>query len=77
MEVTSINFYGDNGWEYCTDFNYTPSAQLHIPRVGDTIKNKATYYQSTEESDNIFTSLSRNTGWINQMARLTLSYYFN
>lgn len=40
MEVTSINFYGDNGWEYCTDFNYTPSAQLHIPRVGDTIKNR-------------------------------------
>ena len=40
MEVTSINYFGNDGWENCTDFNYTPSAQLHIPRVGDTIKNK-------------------------------------
>ena len=41
MEVTSINYFGNDSWEYCTDFNYTRSAELHIPSVGDTIKNKA------------------------------------
>jgi hypothetical protein len=40
MEVTSINYFGSDGWENCTEFHYTPSSQLHIPRVGDTIKNK-------------------------------------
>ena len=40
MEVTSINYFGNDGWENFTDYNYTPSEKLHIPRVGDTVKNK-------------------------------------
>jgi len=40
MEVTSIEFLGNDGWQSYTEFNYTPSAQLHIPSVGDIIKNR-------------------------------------
>lgn len=40
MEVKSINYFGNDGWENCSDYNYTPSSELHIPRVGETIKNK-------------------------------------
>lgn len=49
MEVTSINYFGDDGWENFTDYNYTPSSQLHIPRVGDTIKNSYCEYYTVEE----------------------------
>lgn len=41
MEVKSINYFGNDGWENCTDYNYTPSSELHIPRIGDTILNKS------------------------------------
>ena len=40
MEVKSINYFGSDGWEYSVDFGYTPSADIHIPRIGDMIWNK-------------------------------------
>lgn len=40
MEITSINFYGPDGWENQTTFGHTPSSYLHIPRIGETIANK-------------------------------------
>ena len=40
MEIKSINFYGNDGWENQTTFGHTPSSYLHIPRVGDKIENK-------------------------------------
>ena len=49
MEIKSINYFGDDGWENFTDYNYTPSAQLHIPRVGDTIKNSYGEFYTVEE----------------------------
>ena len=38
MEVKRIYFYGNNGWSHC--IMYTLSTDLHVPRVGDFIKNE-------------------------------------
>ena len=54
MEVTSINYFGNDGWESFTDFGYTPSSYLHIPRIGDMIKNK---YCSTYKVINVYWNL--------------------
>lgn len=50
MEIKSINFYGNDGWENQTTFGHTPSSYLHIPRVGDTVKNK---YGNTYKVNNV------------------------
>jgi len=58
MEVKTINYYGSDGWESCTDYNYTPSSQLHIPRVGDKIENS---YGNTYKVENVYWKLGSNT----------------
>jgi hypothetical protein len=57
MKITSISYFGNDGWENFTDFNYTPSSDLHIPRVGDTIKNPTgNYYKVTHVIWNLATT---------------------
>ena len=56
MRITSIGYYGNDGWENFTDFNYTQSSDLHIPRVGDIIKNSTgNYYKVTQVTWNLST----------------------
>lgn len=39
MTIKRINYFGSDGWDYFTEYNHTPSSELHIPRIGDTIRN--------------------------------------
>lgn len=49
MEVRCIEFLGNDGWEKYINFKHTPSEQLHIPRIGDTIQNNnGKYYTVTK-----------------------------
>ena len=58
MEIKSINYFGNDGWDAFTDYGYTPSSHLHIPRIGDTIKNK---YGNLYKVTNVIWSLSTNS----------------
>lgn len=56
MEIKSIEFIGDDGWQSFTDYNYTPSSELHIPRVGDKIENS---YGNTYTVEKVFWILGK------------------
>ena len=58
MEIKIIKFVGDNGWENETIYNATPSSELHIPRIGETVENK---YGNRFTVDNIIWDLSYNS----------------
>ena len=64
MEVISISYFGDDGWENHTDYNHTPSSELHIPRVGDFIKNK---YCKTYRVNRVTWNIPTNSVVINCM----------
>ncbi len=58
MEVTSIEFLGNDGWQSYTEFNHTPSSELHIPRVGERVKNS---YGNTYIVESVLWKLGNNS----------------
>jgi len=58
MEVTSIEFLGNDGWQSYTEFNHTPSSHLHIPRIGEMIENSYGKYYIVE---NVIWKLKNNS----------------
>lgn len=58
MEINTINYYSLDGWEHSTEFNHTPSSMLHIPRIGDHIKNK---YGNTYVVYNVVWNIANNS----------------
>ena len=52
MRIQQIKYISDNGWENETFYNATPSSDLHIPRIGETVVN--TYGDAHEVVDVIW-----------------------